>query len=306
MRKFSLLFLIGILAAACVDKDYDLSDVDTDNIAIGDGKSEFRIPLATIRIKNEEIAGAGQQGDIREMFGNADIWLPTALPATPGGQTDCIDLTALDDVSYTNRLFDALFDEMATSQAKLDEITALVLRDYKAEFARALGIPGSFLTADYFQNAFRDSETAGLIRNEARTQALDYLNGLDTIEPLDYDLGSIDLDSDVVDMLADNLDEKNTLHLYGRIVSSLPVTLRLEPQFVNTTVEFEVEVKSDAENEIDEVPIFEQDLRTIVDGTHIAIPIRPEYYYPERSFSNREPVVIELRLVKRGALNLDL
>ena len=36
MRKLILLLLSGMLSTACVDKDYDLGNIDTDNIAIGD------------------------------------------------------------------------------------------------------------------------------------------------------------------------------------------------------------------------------------------------------------------------------
>lgn len=36
MRKLILLLLSGVLSTACVDKDYDLGNIDTDNIAIGD------------------------------------------------------------------------------------------------------------------------------------------------------------------------------------------------------------------------------------------------------------------------------
>ena len=44
MRTLSLLLLSGALMTACVDRDYDLSDLDFDNVAIGDENSEFRIP----------------------------------------------------------------------------------------------------------------------------------------------------------------------------------------------------------------------------------------------------------------------
>ena len=51
MRTLSLLLLSGALMTACVDRDYDLSDLDFDNVAIGDENSEFRIPLAPCRFR---------------------------------------------------------------------------------------------------------------------------------------------------------------------------------------------------------------------------------------------------------------
>ena len=50
MRKLILLLLSGVLSTACVDKDYDLGNIDTDNIAIGDEGSQFRIPLVKVLV----------------------------------------------------------------------------------------------------------------------------------------------------------------------------------------------------------------------------------------------------------------
>lgn len=49
MRTLSLLLLSGALMTACVDRDYDLSDLDFDNVAIGDENSEFRSPPCRFR-----------------------------------------------------------------------------------------------------------------------------------------------------------------------------------------------------------------------------------------------------------------
>lgn len=308
MRKPLLLMLAAILATACMDKNYDLSNIETDDIAIGDETSEFKIPLATIRVGMDEITGSGAQGDIREMFEDADTWLPTTLP----GGADYLDLTRLHERTYTDPVFDALFAEMDdTASGKLDRVTDLVLRKYRTAFAAALGVSESQLTADYFKEAYRSQQTTSIIRSEAKRQSLNYLNGLDDIAPLDYDLGHIDLSGDVVDMLVNNLDPegttpyRNTLHLYGRIESGLPVSLRLAPAFSDTGVRFETGVEPDSQNRIDEVQIFEPDLRTIVAGTAIGIPVHLEKYYPGKGFSDRtEQIMIRLSLVKRGALNL--
>ena len=36
MRKFLTIFTLSLLAVSCIDNDYDLSDIDTDDIGIGD------------------------------------------------------------------------------------------------------------------------------------------------------------------------------------------------------------------------------------------------------------------------------
>jgi hypothetical protein len=67
-----------MLSTACVDKDYDLGNIDTDNIAIGDEGSQFRIPLVKVLVSKDEIKNNG--GNIEEIFREADIWFPPSCP----------------------------------------------------------------------------------------------------------------------------------------------------------------------------------------------------------------------------------
>lgn len=304
MRKLFLLMLSGTLAVSCIDKDYDLTEIETGDVTIGDEDSEFKIPLATIRIRTSEIAGADNAGDISQIFRNADTWLPTTLP----DGAESVDIPSLQQTEYTDKLFDALFAEMQDpATGKLEQVIDLAWTDYRPDFEQVLGLPSGSVSETLFREAFRASYTQQKVRDEVKRQANAYLTDLDKIEPLQYDLGKIDLDGDVVDMLADNLGGKNTLHLYGEILSSLPLSLQLDPAFDNTQVDFSVTVAPDRACPIDKVQIVADDLRTIVAGTHITIPIRLEKYYPGRGFADDgEQISLRLRLVKHGGLKLDL
>ena len=72
------------------------------------------------------------------------------------------------------------------------------------------------------------------LSNEVKSLAGNYLTDL-KVQDVTYDIGKIDIGSDVVDMLCENLDSegtpnpRNTLHLYGSITSALPVSLRIVP-----------------------------------------------------------------------------
>ena len=72
------IFTLSLLAVSCIDNDYDLSDIDTDDIGIGDEYSVFTCPLMTLRVAVADIVN--EQGDLDGILAEADVWLPNRLP----------------------------------------------------------------------------------------------------------------------------------------------------------------------------------------------------------------------------------
>ncbi len=311
MRKLILLLLSGVLSTACVDKDYDLGNIDTDNIAIGDEGSQFRIPLVKVLVSKGEIKN--NDGDIEKIFREADIWFPTQLP-----DDKFVDLVKLqNEPAYVNTLLRTLREEMQTSDAKLASVVDLVWDKYAADFLPLLNLTApdeqTFKTA--FKTAYRnDASLRERLADEVSALARTYLTGSLGIDQLEYEVGHIDISSDIVDMLADNLDPegtpnaRNTLFLYGQITSGLPLSLRLDPRLSPTEVTFQVEVGVDkTSNDIPETQLFAEDLRQIVEGITIRIPVTLTEYYPGKGFSDDQyQIVISLSLLKNGGLKLDI
>lgn len=311
MRKLILLLLSGVLSTACVDKDYDLGNIDTDNIAIGDEGSQFRIPLVKVLVSKDEIKN--NDGDIEKIFREADIWFPTQLP-----DDKFVDLVKLqNEPAYVNTLLRTLREEMQTSDAKLASVVDLVWDKYAADFLPLLNLTApdeqTFKTA--FKTAYRnDASLRERLADEVSALARTYLTGSLGIDQLEYEVGHIDISSDIVDMLADNLDPegtpnaRNTLFLYGQITSRLPLSLRLDPSFSPTEITFQVGVGADkASNDIPETQLFAEDLRQIVEGITIRIPVTLTEYYPGKGFSDDQyQIVISLSLLKNGGLKLDI
>lgn len=305
MRLFLSLFLFGMLATSCIDKDYDLSEIDTDGVVIGD---EFRLPLATVTVGMSELSKGDT--DIKALFDEADIWLPSPLP---GGEKS-VDLQKIQDTpSYTKDLLDALIGQMQTDDVKINAVADLLYDKYLGTFLPIL--PPNTDPKDFkqvFITAFRS--TTGLqdeLAGEVRNLAGSYLTDL-KVEDVTYDIGKIDIGSDIVDMLADNLDPKgtadpqNTLDIYGQITSALPVSLQFSPRFSPTEVEFDVYVEPNVPAKIAETRLYESDLRQIIDGAEIILPVTLEKYFPGSGFTTDQKIVINLRLVKRGGLKLNL
>lgn len=311
MRKLILLLLSGVLSTACMDKDYDLGNIDTDNIAIGDEGSQFRIPLVKVLVSKDEIKN--NDGDIEKIFREADIWFPTQLP-----DDKFVDLVKLqNEPAYVNTLLRTLREEMQTSDAKLASVVDLVWDKYAADFLPLLNLTApdeqTFKTA--FKTAYRnDASLRERLADEVSALARTYLTGSLGIDQLEYEVGHIDISSDIVDMLADNLDPegtpnaRNTLFLYGQITSGLPLSLRLDPRLSPTEVTFQVEVGVDkTSNDIPETQLFAEDLRQIVEGITIRIPVTLTEYYPGKGFSDDQyQIVISLSLLKNGGLKLDI
>lgn len=312
MKKLPLLFLVGLFAAGCVDKEYDLKDVETDNIAIGDSQSEFRCPLMTIRVSMQEITDNGI--DIENVFRETDIWLPTELPDA------YVDIRRLvSDEAYVSTLLDLLVDELLVSDTKLDQVVELIWNNPAYRQSVTGSVPELDLDdADTFRSLFRslyqnNAQVRGLLDEQVRLLAHDYLTALQ-VDDITYDIDRIDLDDNIVDMLAENLDPegtpdaKNTLHIYGTIANRLPLSAEIRARLRPTLIEVPVQIDAKSEeNVIAETPIYGEDLRTLIHGCQVIIPVTLDRYY-RNGFDNTADcqLLIELHLVKRGGLKLNL
>lgn len=312
MKKLPLLFLVGLLAAGCVDKEYDLKDVETDNIAIGDSQSEFRCPLMTIRVSMQEITDNGI--DIENVFRETDIWLPTELPDA------YVDIRRLvSDEAYVSTLLDLLVDELLVSDTKLDQVVELIWNTPAYRQSVTGSVPELDLNdADTFRSLFRslyqnNAQVRELLDEQVRLLAHDYLTALQ-VDDITYDIDRIDLDDNIVDMLAENLDPegtpdaKNTLHIYGTIANRLPLSAEIQARLRPTLIEVPVQIDAKSEeNVIAETPIYGEDLRTLIHGCQVVIPVTLDRYY-RNGFDNTADcqLLIELHLVKRGGLKLNL
>ena len=309
MKLLPALLLSGVLLTACVDQDYDLTKVDFGNASIGDENSEFKIPLASIHVSMEEISQDGT--DIQALFEEADIWLPSSA--------DQVDISELSrNAEYRHDLILETIDEMKTDDRKLNAIVDLTYRSYYAQFAEMLGLdpwgtPDPSAYAAAFAQAIESEFLAGQIETLIEQVSSDFLASI-RIDSIEYALDPIDLDDTVIDMLCENLDPegtpdaKNTLALYGTISSRLPLSMHLEPLFMPADIALSIDVEAgDEPSRIPETRLYGDDLRSILDGSNVRIPIELGTYYRNFGFDNdsQNQLVIQLHLVKRGGLKLE-
>lgn len=302
--------------------EYDLSNINTDNIAIGDESSQFEVPLLKVLVSMDELNGT--DGDaIDEIFNEADTWLPNQLPDQDGNGYFVSVQRLVEDDQYVNQMLAGLLAQMVSDPEKLGQVASLLQEKYYDEFSSLL--PG--VSVEEFKNEFIEQYSD----NELLRQRLDekieelargYLTGLEVSLPaLTYSVDRIDLSDDVVDMLVENLDgkevsePKNTLHMAGTIDNRLPVSITASPVFTPTEVAFtaEIEANNDA-NVLPETRLFADDLQSIVRGLTIEIAVNINKYYPGKGFDRgtigdekvQPQLTINLHLIKRGALKFDI
>lgn len=306
MNKKLLLLTAGLLALSCVDEAYDFDRLDSSQIAIGDGESEFVAPLVTVTVLLDDIHDT--EGSLQEMLDEADIWLPSELP----GGVDYVDFQRLyTDEAYLAELTGALVEEMGKDAAKTDKVADLVWRCYKDDFLGLLGLEGMPVDKARFMEVFVGQFAASeALREQTEAAACKFLVLLQ-VSDLDYDLGAIDL-GEALDMLTENLDPaetldpRNTLSIEGKVESTLPLSMRLSPVFTPTGLEIApFSIAPDTTTELTPTRIYAEDLRALSETADLAIhvPVELQRYYPGRTLDAR-PICIRLSLRKTGALNL--
>ena len=324
MKKFfSLILLCALCAAcpvACIDPEYDLSKISTDNIAIGDKDSQFEVPLLKVLVSMDEINGSN--GDsIDQLFNEADTWLPDQLLDTDanGGYVRIQSLVS--DNEYLNELLSRLLDQMANDSEKLDMVATLLQEKYFDEFSSLLGIQEQEQFKEIFIEQYTTNETLRRQLDEKiKELAQNYLTGLEVnLSDLTYPVERIELSDDVVNMLVDNLDDKevaepkNTLHMAGTIDNRLPISITATPIFAPTEISFTATIEANrTDNVLEETRLFAEDLQSIVRGLTIQIAVSLDKYYPGKGFdrgsdtNEQSQLTINLHLIKRGALKFDI
>ncbi len=321
MKKFfSLILLCAVSSTACVDLEYDLSKISTDDIAIGDESSQFEVPLLKVYIGMGELTDV--DGDaIDAVFDEADIWLPSQLPDKDENGNYFVSLSRLaDDNEYVDGLLSGLFNQLLSDSERLDQMASLLQEKYFEDFSPLFpGTSQAEFKAEFIDQYANNEQKRPQLNGKLEELARGYLAKLDVdLPPISYNVDRVELSDDVVDMLIENLDgkevaePKNTLHMAGTIDNRLPFSATATPLFMPTEVTFtaEIEANNDA-NVLPETRIFADDLQTIVRGLTIDINVHVDKYYPGRGFDrgtdgSQPQLSIILHLIKRGALKFDL
>lgn len=294
MKKFLLFAAVCVVASSCVDNDFDLSDINTDDVAIGSDASVFHIPLANITVKADAVSG--EDGTLESILADADLWIPTT--------TKELDLHHFD----ANKLVDELFEELNTNKDRREAI-AESITDGEYEAGVRASLPTELRGLD-LKEAFRDHFDVLYGRTELRSEIgriiREQVGSLNEIIPeISAEMDGFGLEDDMIDMLTGSGD----VRLYGTVSNYMPVSgtvslvlsrrgeqqaeilrLDLPADFKNTTQEFSVTIDDSA-------------LRGMAEEMQMNVSLDLDAYFPRQTLGDTV-LKLALKLEKKGGLNI--
>lgn len=331
MRKILTILTLSLLAVSCIDDGYDLSDIDTDDLGIGDENSVFTCPLITLRASVSDVTN--DQDDLDRVLAEANVWLPNRLP----GGAEAVDVETLTGGNGVQRQEaylsgpDGLLTELMTeidsdpSYKKLEEIARLIYASYKERFMPEY-FPADVPEEEYisaFKLIYNQSATHDLIWENIENFAREYLTMNLKMSVRAFVLDRIDVGSNVRDMITGGRDAEATLSLFGDIATDLPLSFSAEPAFKAAETNdgsqdddftrtlfsfpaFTVSPTASAPTEIVETRITSDALTVIFDQkTHIDLNVQLKKYYPKRALESEQGITINLKVRRKGGLTIN-
>lgn len=293
------------LSVSCIDKDFDLSDIDTGDIGIGSDDSEFRLPLARITVLGSAIDGT--YGSIEDIFNEADIWTPTAY--------ESVDLTQLKNNAYIDNLLDNLFGELHTNNAKLRDVADMLENTPSYRTAIAGTIPAELngiSVRDYISGHLSVAEEYS--RDKIREIIFKHLDSMNNcIEDIEEDIDGLDIDEGVINALT---GDNSATAIYGSALNRLPIdckgTFALLPADSYGAAEEpyfsinDISLPYDSKQEIGQTNITAEALNGIRQDMKMRVNFTATTYYPRHTVPAATSPAVEfvLNLYKKGGLNL--
>lgn len=327
MRKIviTLLLCVACTLIACIDSDYDLSKITTDDIAIGDNESEFIMPVAKINFTSQNICNSTEEDEIslKEIYEEVDLWLPKSVVES----SEYIDIDKLinsDEFGeqYLNKLIHLINEEISSVKEQRDEIALHIANTYRNRFINLLwesDIENKEAIATTLENA-TDEEAAELIsqliltHSDAVEEVIAEIFTVFLTKLLLVDINAtipeLRISSDIRKMLLESVDDSsvenpiNNLYLYGVAESEFPFEFEIIPCIPESDVYFDNITIHRGTTEIEPIRITRDEVQAILDGFTIKVPITTLRYYPRQEFTDHTKFSITLKIRKTGALKL--
>lgn len=313
MKKLLLFATVLALSVSCIDNDFDLSDVKTDDIGIGSDETVFRLPLANITVmwsvieSNDGGESTGTYDTLDNIFNEADTWIPK-------NRTELF-LNRLGEASYVDGIITDLLSEIETDQARRTQVIEMIKSN--SDYAKSIeshipvGPDGKpvYDINTYINDHFKDFEKDS---REALKEIVDkHLESMtNCISEIEQPIDGFGLDDEIIDMLGGG----GKMRIYGDITSYLPVKcegeFRLNGSEDNRHIlNFPINLDYNATNEIG-TDITKEGLSGMAGDMMLTVAFEPTVYYPRMALPDLDKrdetaaLKLKIKLMKTGGLSL--
>ncbi len=264
ITRTSMVFLVAAVCVSCnIDDSYDLSDINDGEMGIGTDDTEFKFPIATIKVDvgsvleldDDDAKAAATRGDDGDDNGDdstssdnsANIGQIESLSSfMPTGEE--IDTMRLDDDVYVGGVVESLIEELGRDSDKcLSFCEAINDGGYTDVEDSVTALKGVQFNGDDLATTAADLQTA--LNDSANESLIDDLKESVKAEikaAADYFalvipgiVDDVDIDKDTIELITKNLDgDKNRIYLRVSYTHDFPEALGVS---ISTTLDYQDE-----------------------------------------------------------------
>lgn len=292
MRRFYTLActIIGLSIGtySCVNSDYDLNNLNTDDTTLGGQDATIEIPLVTTTLTLNDLIDNNTTraidyddltiDEILDLFDQIKVLLPSDL--LDGDLIDLIRLGEYPEDSYLRDIIKTLFIELSTNDEKLGNVTDIIWDNY-VEY-----IDPECIDISSRDNMLKDfKRILSQVDSDSIEESQEYEDLLVEIADLlsEYLLSHLDEDTDVKVDLGDLSDSDETASLSDiflggseQIVktitllvdakSTLNVGIEVNIKCENTDIDSTISIEPNGELNDYKINISTEDLKTLLSG----------------------------------------
>ena len=301
MKRILFFAAVLALASSCVDKDFDLSQIVDDDLAIGSSESIFTVPLANIAVKSDALQG--EDGSLESILNDANLLIPEGF-----GELDLQDVP-VDEL--VNGLFDDLRKNSEAAAARRRELGEFLEGSrYRNDVVAALPpeLRGRSLV-DVFSDHFDVLYDRKELREEMKDVIRKTLGSInDTMPAFHAEVNGFGIEEDMINLLTG----AGEMRLYGITSTAMPfdgkafLVMTKNDGSGETIVRLELTLDHTHPSKDSGVIIDSDALRAMTGNMAMQVSLDLASYYPGEPLSDADNTVLKiaLKLEKKGGLNI--
>ncbi len=292
MKRFCQLICSVVAAAlavvSCVNSDYDLNNLNTDNTTLGGQNSVIEAPLMKVTLTLDDLIGGettrATVGDeltieeILELFNQITVLLPSDL--LDGETIDLLRIAEYPEDSYLRDIVSSLFEEINEDEDKFNEVVDVIWDNFieyfsegsidtssKEAFAADLKRILSQSGAEDYEESQEYEDILTEIADVLSEYLFSYMNEGANVEVDLSDFADSDDATTISDLLLggdSNIKQEYILNISGH--SDLNIGIEIKITCEGTSIDSTIQIAPNSDIAKHEILILKEDLEAILSG----------------------------------------